>query len=320
MNATEKLKSYILDRCGLDAVGIAPASALADEPEGKRPEDILPGAKSIIVFIRAIPDGAFQAAFRAKEDGNADAFSSYAAYARELTPNMNLFFMQHRVAQFIERNYGFTATAIPSGPMQNVTSTNKVLPAFVGAKRVNYVLSSERAAMAAGLGEIGWNNAFLTKEFGPRQAIGLVLTTMELDYDKPYSGEKLCNPRECGICAKLCPIGAIADAEGESQEMGVCGRNCAVAKVNTNACAVASLAFRSEFSGKVKTPDLIMNNNPGDEELAEAFAKKPLNNHSLGHHPNYFCDMCTLYCPVGNWKERFADKGLSKFNGEGFGK
>ena len=320
MNATEKLKSYILDRCGLDAVGIAPASALADEPEGKRPEDILPGAKSIIVFIRAIPDGAFQAAFRAKEDGNADAFSSYAAYARELTPNMNLFFMQHRVAQFIERSYGFTATAIPSGPMQNVTSTNKALPAFVGAKRVNYVLSSERAAMAAGLGEIGWNNAFLTKDFGPRQAIGIVLTTMELDYDKPYSGEKLCNPRECGICAKLCPIGAIADAEGESQEMGVCGRNCAVAKVNTNACAVASLAFRSEFSGKVKTPDLIMNINPGDEELAEAFAKKPLNNHSLGHHPNYFCDMCTLYCPVGYWKERFADKGLSKFNVEGFGK
>ena len=320
MNATEKLKSYILNRCGLDAVGIAPASALADEIEGKRPEDILPGAKSIIVFIRAIPDGAFQAAFRAKEDGNADAFSSYAAYARELTPNMNLFFMQHHVAQFIERNYGFTATAIPSGPMQNVTSTNKALPAFVGAKRVNYVLSSERAAMAAGLGEIGWNNAFLTKEFGPRQAIGLVLTTMELDYDKPYSGEKLCNHRECGLCAKLCPVGAIADADGESEEMGVCGRNCAVARVNTNACAVASLAFRSEFSGKVKTPDLIMNDCPSDEELAEAFAKKPLNNHSLGHHPNYFCDMCTLYCPVGNWKERFADKGLSKFDGEGFGK
>ncbi len=320
MNATEKLKSYILDRCGLDAVGIAPASALADEIEGKRPEDILPGAKSIIVFIRAIPDGAFQAAFRAKEDGYEDAFSSYAAYARELTPNMNLFFMQHRVAQFIERNYGHTATAIPSGPMQNVTSTNKALPAFVGAKRVNYVLSSERAAMAAGLGEIGWNNAFLTKEYGPRQAIGLVLTTMELDYDKPYSGEKLCDPHACGICAKLCPVGAISTAEGECEDMGVCGRSCTVAKVNTNACAVASLAFRSEFSGKMKTPDLIMSDCPSDEELAEAFAKKPLNSHSLGHHPNYFCDLCTLYCPVGNWKERFADKGLSKFDGEGFGK
>ena len=114
-------------------------------------------------------------------------------------------------------------------------------------------------------------------------------------------------------------MGAIPAAGGESENVGVCGGSCAVGKLNTNACAVASLAFRSEFSGKVKTPDLIMTNSPSDEELAEAFAKKPLNNHALGHHPNYFCDLCTLYCPVGKWKERFGDKGLSKFDGEGFG-
>ncbi len=319
MTGTDAIKNYILGQCGMDAVGIAPASALSDEPEGKRPGDILPGAKSIVVFLRRIPDGAFQAAFRAKEDGVADAFSSYAAYARELTPNMNVFFMQFRVSEFIERNFGYTATAIPSGPMQNVTSTNTRLPAFVGAKRVEYVLNSERAAMAAGLGEIGWNNAFLTKEYGPRQVIGLVLTTMELDYDEPYSGEKLCDPAKCGICAKLCPVGAIPGAGGESEDMGVCGGKCAVAKINTNACAVASLAFRREFSGKAEAPDLIMNNAPSDDELAEAYAAKPINNHSLGHHPNYHCDMCTLYCPVGRWKERFSDTGLSKFRGEELG-
>ncbi len=316
MNSTETIKNFILGQCGMDAVGIAPASALSDEPQGKRPEDILPGAKSIVVFLRRIPDGAFQAAFRAKEDGIEDAFSSYAAYARELTPNMNVFFMQFHVSEYIERTFGYTATAIPSGPMQNVTSTNIPLPAFVGAKRVAYVLNSERAAMAAGLGEVGWNNAFLTKEYGPRQVIGLVLTTMELDYDEPYSGEKLCDPISCGICTKLCPVGAIPAADGENVDVGVCGRSCSVSKLSTNACAVASLAFRREFSGKVETPDLIMDNDPSDEELIEAYAKKPLNNHALGHHPNYFCDLCTLYCPVGNWQERFGDTGLSKFKRE----
>ena len=316
MSTTELIRNFVLDRLGMDAVGIAPASALDDEPEGKRPCDILPGAKSIIVFIRRIPDGAFQAAFRAKEDGNADAFSSYAAYARELTPNMNLFFMQFKLGQYIERNFGFTAVPIPSGPMQNVTSSNIPLPAFVGAKRVAYVLHSERAAMAAGLGEVGWNNAFLTAEYGPRQAIGLVLTTMELEYDEPYSGPKLCDPETCGICARLCPVGAISEPGGESEDVGVCGRRCAVAKLNTNACAVASMAFRSEFSGKLKVPDQIMNNAPTDGELAEAYAEKPINNFSLGHYPSYFCDMCTLYCPVGGWKERFGDKGLSDFSGE----
>lgn len=319
MSPSEIIKNFILKDCRMDAVGIAPASALENEPEGKRPGDILPGAKSIIVFLRRIPDGAFQAAFRAHEDGNEDAFSAYAAYARELTPNMNLFFMQFHVSEFIERKFGYTATAIPSGPMQNVTSTNLPLPAFVGAKRVAYVLSSEKAAMAAGLGEVGWNNAFLTKDFGPRQAIGLVLTTMELQYDEPYSGEKLCDPAACGICHKLCPVGAIPPAEGESEDMGVCGRSCAVGKVNTNACAVASLALRREFSGKLDMPNLIMNDSPSDGELMEAFAKKPLNNYALGHHPNYYCDKCTLYCPVGKWQERFGDTGLSGFKREEMG-
>ena len=320
MTNTEKLKKFILDRCGADAVGIAPASALADEPEGKRPEDILPGAKSIVVFLRRIPDGAFQAAFRAKEDGVKDAFASYAAYARELTPNMNVFFMQFEISEFIENSFGFTATAIPSGPMQNVSSTNLPLPAFVGAKQLYYLLNGPRAAMAAGLGEIGWNNAFLTEKFGPRQTIGLVLTTMELDYDEPYRGPRLCNPASCGICSRLCPVGAIPAYDGEGEDNGVCGGSCKVAKLNGNACAVASLGFRSEFSGKLNVPDQIMNNDPSDEELIKAFAEKPINHFSLGHFPNYFCDMCTLYCPVGGWKERFGDRGLSKFNGEDFGK
>ncbi len=316
MTKTETIKNYILTRCGADAVGIAPASVLSDEPEGKRPEDILPGAKSIIVFLRRIPDGAFQAAFRAKEDGMEDAFSAYAAYARELTPNMSVFFMQFDISEFIENTFGCTATAIPSGPMQNVSSTNLPLPAFVGAKQLYYLLNAPRAAMAAGLGEIAWNNAFVTEKFGPRQVIGLVITTMELDYDEPYSGEKLCRGESCGICSRLCPVGAIPAPGGEREEVGICGRECSVAKLNGNACAVASLAFRREFSGKLDVPDQIMNNEPGDEELMAAYAEKPINNYALGHYPNYFCDMCTLYCPLGNWKERFG--GLSKFNGEGF--
>ncbi len=320
MTNTELIKDYVLKRCGADDVGIAPASALHDEPEGKRPEDILPGAKSIIVFLRRIPDGAFQAAFRAHEDGMEDAFSSYAAYARELTPNMNVFFMQFDISEYIETAFGFTSTAIPSGPMQNVSSTNLPLPAFVGPKQTYYLLNAPKAAMAAGLGEIAWNNAFVTKKFGPRQVIGLVITTMELEYDEPYSGEKLCDPFGCGICSKLCPVGAIPAPGGDSEDMGVCGRVCEAAKLNINACAVASLAFRREFSGKLTVPDQILNNTPTDEELMMAFAEKPINNYSLGHYPNYFCDMCTLYCPLGGWKERFGDRGLSKFNGEDLGK
>ena len=73
MTLTEEIRRYILEDCGMDAVGIAPADALSGEARGHRPEDILPGAKSIVVFTKRVPDGVTQAAFRAKEDGNADA-------------------------------------------------------------------------------------------------------------------------------------------------------------------------------------------------------------------------------------------------------
>ena len=320
MSVTETLKRYILDDCGLDAVGIAPASALEDERGGHRPEDILPGAKSIIVFLKKIPDGIIQAAFRAKEDGHADAFSIYASYGRELTPNMHLFFMQYNIAQYIERNFGFTAVPVSSGPMQNVTPVNIPLPTFTGAKANTTILDPVRAAVAAGLGEIAWNNAFVTEENGPRQGIGLVLTTLELDYDSPYDGPKLCNPEKCGICIRLCPTKAIPEAGGKTEEFMICDKVYNVSCVNANACAVASMAFRQEFAGKYKVPNQILTDDPTDEELKKAYAEKPIASWSFSHYPDYYCDVCRRYCPLGHWKERFSDTGFSSFDVKEAGK
>ena len=315
MTLTEEIRRYVLEDCGMDAVGIADVAALEDERGGHRPEDILPGAKCAIVFLKRIPDGIFQAAFRAKEDGNADAQSIYAAFARELTPNLNLFFMGFNLAQYIERTYGCTSVPIPAGEMQNVTPVNTPLPAFVGAKHVASVLHPGRAAVAAGLGEIGWNNVFVTAEYGPRVGIGIVVTNMELEYDKPYSGPKICDPEKCGVCARVCPTHAVPTpgSEGAEETFTVADKSYTTGRVNFNACAVASMAFRQEFSWKPEVPDQILGDDPSDEELKKAYAEKPLSSWSLGHFPCYYCDKCRLYCPLGNWKERFRDTGLSRF-------
>ena len=316
MTLTEQIKRYVLSECGMDAVGIADAEALDDERGGHRPQDILPGAKSVIVFLKRIPDGIVQAAFRAVENGNADARSIYAAFGRELTPNLNLFFMGFNLAQYIERNYGFTSVPIPAGEMQNVTPVNTPLPAFVGARHNAYVLHPARAAVAAGLGEIAWNNAFVTEERGPRQGIGLVLTTMELDCDAPYSGPRLCDPEQCGICSRVCPVGAIPAPGGAAEEYEIAGTAYRTARINSNACAVCSMAFRREFSGKADVPDQILTDDPDDETLEKAYAEKPPAYWSLGHHPDYYCDLCKLYCPLGRWQEHFGDTHLSGFDGK----
>lgn len=316
MSITETIKNYILHDCKMDAVGIASVSALDEEDFLHSPERILPGAKSIIVFTKRISHGVIQAAFRRMEDGNRFAQSIYAAFGTDLTPNMELFFMQFNIAQFVERNFGYTAVPIPSGPSQNVTQTNVPMPAFIGPRRIKYLINSERAAVAAGLGEIGWNNLLLTPENGPRQGIGLVLTTMELEYDKPYSGPKLCDPHKCGICTNICPMHAIPGEDGMIDTYIVAGKECKTAHINNNACAVASMAFRKEFSVQGETEDLIMNNAPDDSELSEAYLKKKFSHTSLDHYPKHYCNRCVLYCPVGNWKENYADRGLTKFDGK----
>ncbi len=322
MTFTETIKQYILGKCGMDAVGIAPAETLEDERICRRPEDVLPGAKSLIVFLKHVPDGVTQAAFRSKEDGNRDAYSIYAAFGRELTPNMHLFFMQFNIAQYIERNFGHAAVPVSSGPMHCVSPVNTELPVFVGAKQNSWIIHPGRAAVAAGLGEIAWNNVFVTAEYGPRVGIGIIVTNMELEYDEPYSGPKLCDPEKCGVCVRLCPTHAIPapGGEGAAETFEIAGKTCTTGCVNSNACAVASMAFRKEFSWKPDVPDQILNDDPSDEELKKAYAEKPLSSWSLAHFPNYYCDLCRLYCPLGNWKERFGDTGLSHFREEASGR
>ena len=312
MNTTEQIKQYILHDCKMDAVGIAPVSAFDYENGLHTPEHILPNAKSVIVFTKRIPDGVIQAAFRRLEDHNADAHSIYAAFGSDLTPNMTIFLMQFNIAQYIERNFGFVTVPLPSGPSQNVTQKNEPMPAFIGPRRIRYLLHSERAAVAAGLGELGWNNLLLTPENGPRQGIGLVITTLELDYDPPYQGEKLCDPETCGICSAVCPMHAIPGADGAFESYKIAGLELKTAQINNNACAVCSMAFRKEFSVKGEVEDLIMKDDPSDEELSEQYLKRSFSDISLEHFPKHYCSRCLLYCPVGRWKERFADKGLSK--------
>ena len=315
MTFTEQLKLHIKSAFDMDMVGIAAAHALDGEPEGHRPTDLLPGAKCVIVFGRRFVDGAISADFRALEEKKMPAQSSYAAYASDLAPNFLTMNDTNDIAAYIEDNFGAVALPLPFNVQQNMIWNVVPGPLFADPYGQGMPLDISKAAMAAGLGEIGWSNRFLTEENGPRQVLSAVITTLDLDCDTPYNGPVLCDPSKCGICAKVCPTCAISATD--SKTVSVEGKSVEVAKINPNACIVAAMAMRKEFAGRMPVPDLIMHNDPTNEELIEAFKKKPINDLSVDHYPRYFCDRCLLYCPVGNWKERFSDTNLTSFKQEG---
>jgi epoxyqueuosine reductase QueG len=71
-------------------------------------------------------------------------------------------------------------------------------------KHQSTLISLPHAAVEAGLGTLGLNLQLLTPEFGPRVLLTAVLSSVDVECDKPIS-EALCRGPECGRCLKACP-------------------------------------------------------------------------------------------------------------------
>ena len=72
------------------------------------------------------------------------------------------------------------------------------------------------AATRAGLGEFGYNNLILTKEFGARVRFTSIVTEAELIPD-PLITEALCLRDKCMLCLDACPMGAITLRDGRDK-------------------------------------------------------------------------------------------------------
>jgi len=294
MSITQEIKDFALNTANVDLVGIAPIERFKDSPAGKHPCDILPGAKSVVVFGVKLLDGAVQANFRMFEEGKRNVHGIYGTYGYTIAPNFHLMWANYYIARFIEKNTGCTATPTPSGPMQN-----------------GGPLSMRHAAAAAGLGEFGWMGIILTPEFGPRNRFGAVITTAELEPDPMYNGPKLCDPSKCNICVEKCVTGAISKYEGpeKGRHVYMDGKHFHYCYLNWNRCRIACHGLSTKVGGAV---DLITSEDPTPAEIEAAIEQEKQSGGGLQKHDTWKCGHCLSYCPVGNWKERFGDTGLSK--------
>jgi len=192
-NYDDELGAKVIDYArvlGSALTGIAGADVLNEAlEENFRPEDVLPGCKSLVVMSLHIPDGALEIMRRGVAAYSYNLFG-YAYLNRELN------FMIYKMSNFLEEA-GYATTPLPARGT-----------AYGAPKKGYGMLSYRHAAVAAGLASFGLSGIALTPEYGSRQRFVAVPTTAPL---RP--AEKIIDQKEvcCGCleCVAHCPAGAL---------------------------------------------------------------------------------------------------------------
>ncbi len=209
---------------GVEIVGIAPIERFHEAPERMHPKNIFPDCKTVISIVQPIP----RSTYRGITEGTYWPNYTYYSYNR-----LNTLFrpmVTYELARLIE-DHGYEAVPVYPG----VPETYVPAPVAPGRPAPDIQLNVRIAAMACGLGEIGWSKVFLHPEFGPRVRIGNILTDAELEPDALIKPKTLC--KRCMKCVKDCPGNAIPkNGEKETVKIHIDGQEYEWGDVHMGRC------------------------------------------------------------------------------------
>lgn len=233
---------------GADKCGIAPMSRFEGAPREMDPRLLFPEAKSCIGLVFRIPRGVQ----RGIEEGT--QFYQYPSMAyggiNEILAPAVLYSLGRLIEDegyeaFVYRNTGARGCVSDmDGTPGNTLSPEEQIEINENAKTstahhrsVQFTRATRPenappdlqfqfrlAAVACGLGEIGWSKMLLTPEFGPLQRVAFLFTDAPLEYDEMYSGKPLC--RRCGACVRECPGGCIPPVGEHAVRVNLAGKLC----------------------------------------------------------------------------------------------
>ncbi len=274
IDLTESLKEFALERLGVDLFGVAPVGRFEGGPKEGQPRDYLPDASSVLVCALKIPDAVIEVAGHFEEPGK--TLGPYMWYGYT-TLNWDLSSAVRRLVRFLEAR-GFKGLPFPPTGLLYKYGT-----------RADF--SHRHAAVAAGLGEFGFNGLLLTPEFGTRQRLVSMITDAPLKASPLYSGPKLCRPESCGYaCIKACPTKAMSG----KVSLTIDGRTFEYAKLHGVKC---KWLFAEKGFRRTKVP---MPPNPTDEDWQEVL--RTTRPHPFDAALSQFtfvpqCGACIFSCP-----------------------
>ena len=168
---------------GAHLVGVASVDRFEGAPKGHHPENLLPGAKSVVVIAHRY----FQGVLECDQFGTEselipedELWEVQTTVFKSMydTANMRMQMITAQIAAFLE-DRGLVSLPLPAGGFK------------VGAGRYAF-FSHRHAAVLAGLGEFGLNNLLMTPEYGPKVRLSSLITTAELAPDPLYDGPPIC--------------------------------------------------------------------------------------------------------------------------------
>jgi hypothetical protein len=222
----KKLKDFALSR-GLDLFGVANIERFEGAPARMHPAAIFPEARSVIVVGRGMPRGGW----RGIEEGTHWPGYTHFNYHGLL----NTFFIPlplYEAACFIE-DFGHEAVPYYPGVPESQPPRAPLRP---GQPAPEVQLAIRIAAVAAGVGEIGWSKVFLTKKFGPRQRLAAIITDLELEPEPLVEPNSIC--RLDMACVTGCP-GAIPHVrDGKFVEIRIEDKRYRWADVDMGKCTL----------------------------------------------------------------------------------
>jgi epoxyqueuosine reductase QueG len=193
MNA-KMLKSLAL-KSGVDLCGIAPVERFRGAPEGYRPTDIYPSAKSVLVIAKRVPRAALLP-------------RSPVPYTFASDVVLNEVFRITYELSLRLQDLGIAAVPIPSEPYEYWD---------VEKKEGRGILSLKHAGHLAGLGVLGKNTLLTNNKLGNRITLGALLLNVSLKGD-PIAEYRICK-EDCNACITSCPAKAL---DGKSIVQKLC--------------------------------------------------------------------------------------------------
>ena len=224
-------------RHGAALVGIAsvdrfdPMPPLNDEaPPGHHPRDFVPNARAVISIAQPVMTPVLEApAVLAEQElpmvpphVRRPYFDRIYGRVGHFVQDCMLEFIGQIVGQYLmSRGYeamifpttgvhpslpGLTDSEIWGGPAKGVAQEFSPFRYTFGP------FSHRHAATRAGLGEFGYNNLVLTREFGPRQRFNSIVTDADLTAD-PLITKPICLRRRCRLCIKACVMDCISSRD-----------------------------------------------------------------------------------------------------------